>query len=113
MFPMDCKVRKRDVVVKVTGDGATARAGELRRPLCRREEPPDRAAHPVQGKFRHYDINNEILHGSFYQDKLGQDIRATVFKTAAELDPDALLFVNDYNVESMCDIRAMPEAYIQ
>ena len=50
-----------------------------------------------KGKFRHYDVNNEMLHGSFYQDKLGKDIRATMFKTASELDPDALLFVNDYN----------------
>ncbi|XP_051179108.1 endo-1,4-beta-xylanase 1 [Lolium perenne] len=66
-----------------------------------------------KGKFRHYDVNNEMLHGSFYQDKLGKDIRATMFKTAGELDPDALLFVNDYNVEGMCDIRATPEAYIQ
>ncbi|VAH95822.1 unnamed protein product [Triticum turgidum subsp. durum] len=66
-----------------------------------------------KGKFRHYDVNNEMLHGSFYQDKLGKDIRATMFKTASELDPDALLFVNDYNVEGMCDIRATPEAYIE
>ncbi|KAF0909984.1 hypothetical protein E2562_001234 [Oryza meyeriana var. granulata] len=65
-----------------------------------------------KGKFRHYDVNNEMLHGSFYQDKLGKDARAAMFKTASELDPDALLFVNDYNVESMCDIRATPEAYI-
>ncbi|KAG8062061.1 hypothetical protein GUJ93_ZPchr0003g17148 [Zizania palustris] len=66
-----------------------------------------------KGKFRHYDVNNEMLHGSFYQDKLGKDIRATMFKMASELDPDALLFVNDYNVESMCDVRATPEAYIE
>ncbi|XP_006650398.1 endo-1,4-beta-xylanase 1-like [Oryza brachyantha] len=66
-----------------------------------------------KGKFRHYDVNNEMLHGSFYQDKLGKDIRAAMFRTASDLDPDALLFVNDYNVESMCDIRATPEAYIQ
>ncbi|CAN6317288.1 unnamed protein product [Urochloa humidicola] len=66
-----------------------------------------------KGKFKHYDVNNEMLHGSFYQDKLGKDIRAAMFRTAGELDPDALLFVNDYNVESMCDIRATPEAYIE
>ncbi|KQK13823.1 uncharacterized protein LOC100831608 [Brachypodium distachyon] len=66
-----------------------------------------------KGKFRHYDVNNEMLHGSFYQDKLGKDIRAAMFKSAGELDPDALLFVNDYNVEAMCDIRATPEAYIE
>jgi GH35 family endo-1,4-beta-xylanase len=66
-----------------------------------------------KGKFKHYDVNNEMLHGSFYQDKLGKDARAAMFKSARELDPDALLFVNDYNVESMCDVRATPEAYIQ
>ncbi|GJM96159.1 hypothetical protein PR202_ga12972 [Eleusine coracana subsp. coracana] len=66
-----------------------------------------------KGKFKHYDVNNEMLHGSFYQDKLGRDIRAAMFKTAKDLDPDALLFVNDYNVEGMCDTRATPEAYIQ
>ncbi|EER93683.1 uncharacterized protein LOC8056729 [Sorghum bicolor] len=66
-----------------------------------------------KGKFKHYDVNNEMLHGSFYQDKLGKDIRAAMFKTASELDPDALLFVNDYNVEGMCDTHATPEAYIQ
>uniref|UniRef100_A0A0E0KHB7 GH10 domain-containing protein n=1 Tax=Oryza punctata TaxID=4537 RepID=A0A0E0KHB7_ORYPU len=66
-----------------------------------------------KGKFRHYDVNNEMLHGSFYQEKLGNDARAAMFRTASELDPDALLFVNDYNVESMCDVRATPEAYIE
>ncbi|TVU45739.1 hypothetical protein EJB05_05237, partial [Eragrostis curvula] len=66
-----------------------------------------------KGRFKHYDVNNEMLHGSFYQDKLGKDVRASMFKTAAQLDPDALLFVNDYNVESMCDVHATPEAYIQ
>uniref|UniRef100_A0A0D9VXA7 GH10 domain-containing protein n=1 Tax=Leersia perrieri TaxID=77586 RepID=A0A0D9VXA7_9ORYZ len=66
-----------------------------------------------KGRFRHYDVNNEMLHGSFYQDKLGKEIRAEMFRTAGQLDPDALLFVNDYNVESMCDVRATPEAYIE
>uniref|UniRef100_A0A0E0HQQ9 GH10 domain-containing protein n=1 Tax=Oryza nivara TaxID=4536 RepID=A0A0E0HQQ9_ORYNI len=45
-----------------------------------------------KGKFRHYDVNNEMLHGSFYQDKLGKDARAAMFNTASELDPDALLY---------------------
>ncbi|BAF12790.1 endo-1,4-beta-xylanase 1 [Oryza sativa Japonica Group] len=66
-----------------------------------------------KGKFRHYDVNNEMLHGSFYQDKLGAGARAAMFRAASELDPDALLFVNDYNVEGACvDVRATPEAYI-
>lgn len=66
-----------------------------------------------KGKFMHYDVNNEMLHGSFYQDRLGKDIRANMFKTAHQLDPSALLFVNDYHVEDGCDPRSSPEKYIQ
>ncbi|CAJ1973506.1 unnamed protein product [Sphenostylis stenocarpa] len=66
-----------------------------------------------KGKFRHYDVNNEMLHGSFYQDRLGKDIRANMFKTAHQLDPSATLFVNDYHIEDGCDTRSSPEKYIQ
>ncbi|KAK6125594.1 hypothetical protein DH2020_040654 [Rehmannia glutinosa] len=66
-----------------------------------------------KGKFKHYDVNNEMMHGSFYQDHLGKDIRANMFKTANQLDPTATLFVNDYHVEDGCDTRSSPEKYIQ
>ncbi|KAI4321485.1 hypothetical protein MLD38_034857 [Melastoma candidum] len=66
-----------------------------------------------KGKFSHYDVNNEMLHGSFYQDRLGKDIRANMFKIANQMDPSALLFVNDYHVEDGCDTRSSPESYIE
>ncbi|XP_021888800.1 uncharacterized protein LOC110807838 isoform X2 [Carica papaya] len=66
-----------------------------------------------KGKFRHYDVNNEMLHGSFYQDHLGIDIRANMFKTANQLDPSATLFVNDYHIEDGCDTKSSPEKYIE
>ncbi|OVA14560.1 Glycoside hydrolase [Macleaya cordata] len=66
-----------------------------------------------KGQFKHYDVNNEMLHGSFYQDKLGKEIRSYMFKTANQLDPSATLFVNDYHVEDGCDTRSSPEKYIQ
>ncbi|XP_021800522.1 uncharacterized protein LOC110744814 [Prunus avium] len=66
-----------------------------------------------KGKFMHYDVNNEMLHGSFYQDKLGKDIRAKMFKNANQLDPSATLFVNDYHIEDGCDTRSSPEKYIE
>ncbi|XP_028554944.1 endo-1,4-beta-xylanase 1 [Dendrobium catenatum] len=66
-----------------------------------------------KGKFKHYDVNNEMLHGSFYQDRLGKDIRANMFKTASQLDPSPILFVNDYHVEDGTDTRASPEKYIK
>ncbi|KAK7283220.1 hypothetical protein RIF29_12600 [Crotalaria pallida] len=66
-----------------------------------------------KGKFKHYDVNNEMLHGSYYQDRLGKDIRANMFKIAHQLDPSATLFVNDYHVEDGCDTRSSPEKYTQ
>ncbi|XP_042036799.1 endo-1,4-beta-xylanase 1-like [Salvia splendens] len=66
-----------------------------------------------KGKFKNYDVNNEMLHNSFYQDHLGKDIRAEMFKTANSLDPSALLFVNDYSVEDGTDARSSPEKYIR
>lgn len=65
-----------------------------------------------RGKFRHYDVNNEMLHGSFYQDRLGKDIRSYMFREAHKLDPSAVLFVNDYNVEDGCDPKSTPERLI-
>lgn len=66
-----------------------------------------------KGKLNHYDVNNEMLHGSFYQDRLGKDIRANMFKIAHQLDPSATLFVNDYHIEDGSDITSTPEKYIQ
>ncbi|CAI8599388.1 unnamed protein product [Vicia faba] len=66
-----------------------------------------------KGKFKHYDVNNEMLHGSFYQDRLGKDIRANMFKNAHQLDPSVNLFVNDYHVEDGCDTNSSPEKYMQ
>ncbi|KAI3689102.1 hypothetical protein L2E82_47051 [Cichorium intybus] len=64
------------------------------------------------GKFKHYDVNNEMLHGSFYRDRLGNEIRPNMFKIANKLDPSSVLFVNDYHVEDGCDTRSSPEKYI-
>ncbi|CAH9128661.1 unnamed protein product [Cuscuta epithymum] len=65
-----------------------------------------------KGKFKHYDVNNEMMHGSFYQDRLGKETLASMFKAANKIDPSALLFVNDYHVEDGCDARSCPEKYI-
>ncbi|KAJ4781128.1 hypothetical protein LUZ62_065385 [Rhynchospora pubera] len=66
-----------------------------------------------KGKFQHYDVNNEMLHGSFYQDRLGKDIRANMFKMASQLDPSPTLFVNDYSIEDGHDSHSCPEVYTQ
>ncbi len=45
-----------------------------------------------------WDVNNEMLDGSYYKDRLGEDIRTHIFKKAHELDPNVPLFVNEYGV---------------
>ncbi|WP_379395431.1 endo-1,4-beta-xylanase [Paenibacillus lentus] len=53
-----------------------------------------------KGKFVHWDVNNEMMHGSFFKDRLGETIWPYMYQRTKELDPDAKLFVNDYNVIS-------------
>lgn len=61
------------------------------------------------GKFVDWDVNNEMLHGSFFKDRFGQEIWLYMFERAKELDPNAKLFVNDYNVIT----EAEADAYVQ
>ncbi|KAF0927560.1 hypothetical protein E2562_034267 [Oryza meyeriana var. granulata] len=65
------------------------------------------------GRFSHYDVNNEMLHGRFYRDRLGDGVAALMFREAARLDPGARLFVNDYNVMRGNDPNATPEKYVE
>jgi endo-1,4-beta-xylanase len=51
-----------------------------------------------KGKFVHWDINNEMVPGHYYKDHLGEAIRVWMFQRAHELDPNCVLFVNEYNV---------------
>ncbi|KAK9116640.1 hypothetical protein Sjap_015587 [Stephania japonica] len=66
-----------------------------------------------KGKFKHYDVNNEMLHGSFFLNRVGKDIRSYMFKMAHQLDPSAFLFVNEYHVEDGRDTRSAPEKYME
>ncbi len=50
------------------------------------------------GKVVAWDMNNEMLDGDFYQQKLGDRIRSDLFKEAASLDPDVPLYLNEYSI---------------
>lgn len=56
------------------------------------------AVNHFKGKYVHWDVNNEMLHGSFFKDRLGQSIWTYMYQRTKELDPNVKLFVNDYNV---------------
>ena len=63
-----------------------------------------------RGKVVCWDVNNEMLDGSFYKDRLGSSIRREMFTIAHRLDPNAGLHTNEYGV--LCNDKKM-NRYIQ
>ncbi|XP_067939969.1 anti-sigma-I factor RsgI6-like [Watersipora subatra] len=54
-----------------------------------------------KGRLQHWDVNNEMMAGSFFKDTYGSSkIRYDMFTKAKEVDPNVKLFLNDYNVIS-------------
>lgn len=51
-----------------------------------------------RGRIREYDVLNEMLHGDFFRRRLGEDIVKTMFERCHAADPNAVLYVNDYNI---------------
>jgi len=51
------------------------------------------------GMVEAWDVNNEMIHGSFFVDQSGDaSIRLKMFQWAHQKNPELLLFVNDYNI---------------
>ena len=55
------------------------------------------AAH-YKGRFAEYDLNNEMIHGNYYEDRLGPEITKQMTEWVHNGDPDAKLFLNDYDI---------------
>jgi GH35 family endo-1,4-beta-xylanase len=51
-----------------------------------------------RGRFAEYDLNNEMLHGNYYEQRLGKDITLQMAQWMRQADPKAVLFVNDYDI---------------
>ena len=51
-----------------------------------------------KGRFVEYDLNNEMVHGNFYEDRLGDGITKKMTDWFHEKDPKAKLWVNDYDI---------------
>jgi GH35 family endo-1,4-beta-xylanase len=51
-----------------------------------------------KGRFAEYDLNNEMIHGNYYERRLGKDITRQMAEWVREGDPQAVLFVNDYDI---------------
>ena len=68
---------------------------ELRKTLENRAES---LASRYKGRFAEYDLNNEMLHGNYYQDRLGPGITKLMAQWFHNGDPNARLFLNDYDI---------------
>jgi GH35 family endo-1,4-beta-xylanase len=51
-----------------------------------------------RGRFAEYDLNNEMIHGNYYEERLGKDITRQMAAWVREGDPHAVLYLNDYDI---------------
>jgi len=55
-------------------------------------------ARRYKGRFAEYDLNNEMIHGNYYADRLGPGITKEMTTWIKKIDPEAKLFLNDYDI---------------
>ncbi len=68
---------------------------ELRATMKRRAE---NLASRYRGRFAEYDLNNEMIHGNYYEDRLGAMITKDMTEWVHNGDPEAKLWLNDYDI---------------
>jgi len=55
-------------------------------------------ARRYKGRFAEYDLNNEMIHGNYYADRLGAGITKQMAAWVKQVDPEARLYLNDYDI---------------
>ncbi|XP_034681945.1 endo-1,4-beta-xylanase 5-like [Vitis riparia] len=67
-----------------------------------------------KGQVIAWDVVNENLHFSFFEDKLGASASAAAFQKTRQIDGTVELFMNDYNtIEERGDGASSPAKYLQ
>ena len=51
-----------------------------------------------RGRFAEYDLNNEMMHDNYYEKRLGPQITKEMAGWVKEGDPQAVLYLNDYDI---------------
>ena len=49
-------------------------------------------------RFGEYDLNNEMIHANYYEQRLGPEITRQMAQWVKDGDPNARLFLNDYDI---------------
>jgi GH35 family endo-1,4-beta-xylanase len=69
-----------------------------------------------KGRFVEYDLNNEMVHGNYYEERLGANITKKMAEWSKNGDPEIKLWLNDYDIltgkklpEYMAQIRLLLE----
>ena len=85
--------------------------GELRIAATKRT---DSVVRRYSGKLIAWDVMNENMHFSFYEDKLGKNASSEYYLRAYQLDPKTKMFSNEFNtIEYSKEIRASPVNYVK
>jgi endo-1,4-beta-xylanase len=69
-----------------------------------------------RGRIPEYDLNNEMVHGDYFRERLGAGITADMAHWAKAGDPDAILYLNDYDVltgNRLDDYVAQIESFLE
>jgi endo-1,4-beta-xylanase len=51
-----------------------------------------------RGRFAEYDLNNEMIHGNYYEERLGINITLQMAQWVRQGDSNAVLYLNDYDI---------------
>jgi endo-1,4-beta-xylanase len=51
-----------------------------------------------RGRFAECDLNNEMIHGNYYEERLGPEITGQMAAWVRQGDPEATLYLNDYDI---------------
>lgn len=51
-----------------------------------------------KGRFVEYDLNNEMVHGNYYEERLGANITKKMAEWSQNGDPEIKLWLNDYDI---------------
>jgi len=68
---------------------------ELRKTLEARARDVGRR---YRGRFAEYDLNNEMIHGNYFAERLGERITLDMARWVKAQDPGAKLYLNDYDI---------------
>lgn len=67
-----------------------------------------------KGRLIGWDVMNENLHHNFFEKRLGKNASSFFFNRVHKIDPNAILFMNEFNTtEYMNDEYAPPVKYLR